>query len=109
MSIKLCPIIPNGYQTATSRASLFSTFDLKDLERLEEREQPPLGIPGQSCTTNLFFGFFFDGTKNNYVQAEAGKNHSNVARLYDCYPGLSVKGVLPESTELANIDDEWSN
>jgi hypothetical protein len=56
----------------------------------------PLGIPGQSCTTNLFFGFFFDGTKNNCVQAEGGKNHANVARLYDCYSGLSVKGVLPE-------------
>jgi hypothetical protein len=32
-----------------------------------------------------------------------------VARLYDCYPGLSVKRVLPESTEWACIDDEWSN
>lgn len=47
----------------------------------------------------MFFGFFFDGTKNNYVKAEAGKNHSNVARLYDCYPGLSVPGVLPKSTD----------
>ncbi|WP_177307218.1 T6SS phospholipase effector Tle1-like catalytic domain-containing protein [Pseudoduganella namucuonensis] len=58
-----------------------------------------LGKPGDSCKTNLFFGFFFDGTKNNYVQAEAGKNHSNVARLYDIYPGLSVPGVLPADTD----------
>jgi hypothetical protein len=69
------------------------------VRELEGREQPVFGIPGESCKTNLFFGFFFDGTKNNYVQAEKGKNHSNVARLYDCYPGLSVPGVLPASTD----------
>ena len=56
--------------------------------------QVPVGIA--LCKTNLFFGFFFDGTKNNYVQAEAGKNHSNLARLYDCCPGKGVKGVLPD-------------
>lgn len=66
---------------------------------MEFREMPLLGVSGQSCKTNLFFGFFFDGTKNNYVLAEKGKNHSNVARLYDCYPGLSVPGVLPSSTD----------
>jgi hypothetical protein len=65
----------------------------------EKRERPHIGVPCASCNANLFFGFFFDGTKNNYVQAEAGKNHSNVARLYDCYPGLSVPGVLPASAE----------
>lgn len=47
----------------------------------------------------LILWVFFDGTKNNYIQAEAGKSHSNVARLYDCYPGLSVPGVLPASTD----------
>ena len=51
------------------------------------------------CHTNLFFGFFFDGTKNNYVLAEKNKTHSNIARLYDCYPGLSVPGVLPKKTD----------
>ncbi len=69
------------------------------MRNLESREQPKIGVPGDSCKTNLFFGFFFDGTKNSYVQAEKGKNLSNVARLYDCYPGLSVPGVLPSSTD----------
>lgn len=67
----------------------------------ESREHPLFGIPGKSCETNMFFGFFFDGTKNNYIQAESAKNHSNVVRLYDCYPGLSVPAipdVLPESS-----------
>jgi hypothetical protein len=75
----------------------------------EKREQSPTGAPNALCDTNLFFGFFFDGTKNNYVKAEAGKNHSNVARLYDCYPGLSVPGVLPKSTDWQHNPSRYSH
>jgi hypothetical protein len=57
----------------------------------------------------LFFGFFFDGTKNNYIQAETTKNHSNVARLYDCFPGLSVPGVLPPSTDWTNNPSRYTH
>jgi hypothetical protein len=78
-------------------------FEQKELrtiqKQFEPREQSAPGVPGKSCETNLFFGFFFDGTKNNYILAETAKNHSNVARLYDCYPGLSVPGVLPKATD----------
>jgi hypothetical protein len=81
------------------RQDIFNEDDINIFSKLEMREQPILGVPGASCKTNLFFGFFFDGTKNNYVLAEKGKNHSNVARLYDCFPGLSVRGVLPASAE----------
>jgi hypothetical protein len=62
MSIQLCPIVHSSF----------------------ERGPRELPIKGDGCKTKLFFGFFFDGTKNNYVQAEAGKSHSNIARLYDC-------------------------
>ncbi len=100
MSAILCPLIDGSFANAIAVKTLFSPEDLM-LMRLDftPREQPILGVPGESCKTNLFFGFFFDGTKNNYLQAELGKNHSNVARLYDCYPGLSVKGTLPPAMD----------
>lgn len=56
------------------------------------RETVPLCQPGKSCENNLFMGFFFDGTRNNYaLSEESGKHtHSNVARLYDAYPGRRI-------------------
>ncbi|SFU31604.1 phospholipase effector Tle1 domain-containing protein [Pseudoduganella namucuonensis] len=99
MTAQLISHIPASYGAADVREVLFSDLERQGFRKREEMEQPPLGVPGASCTTNLFFGFFFDGTKNNYVQAEPGKNHSNVARLYDCFPGLSVAGVLPATTD----------
>lgn len=100
MTTELSPPIGKNFASAEQYELFFNSeerngIDLKHIKR----EQPPVGVPGKSCTTNLFFGFFFDGTKNNYKQAETTKNHSNVARLYDCYPGLSVPGVLPASTD----------
>lgn len=97
MSAKLCSKIPDSFLTPTDPEKFFGERELNDIRKdFESRELP---VKGELCKTNLFFGFFFDGTKNNYVQAEAGRNHSNVARLYDCFPGYSVPGVLPESTD----------
>ena len=99
MTALLAGEIPKNFTLATVKNEFYDKRDSKYLETLETRERPELGKPSDGCKTNLFFGFFFDGTKNNYVKAEAGKNHSNVARLYDCYPGLSVPGVLPKTTD----------
>jgi hypothetical protein len=99
MSATLSQQIPIEFERATDFNEFFGRAAAREIQTLENREQPILGIPALSCRTNLFFGFFFDGTKNNYMQAEAGKNHSNVARLYDCFPGLSVPGVLPARTD----------
>lgn len=99
MSAILCPLISPTFANASNAQEFFDGNDGRTVRNLERREQPLIGVPGESCKTNLFFGFFFDGTKNNYVQAEKRLNHSNVARLYDCYPGLSVPGVLPASTD----------
>lgn len=102
MSAQLCSIIPDVFCNADDRKKFFS--EKEDRERIkpkESRELPRFGKPGESCKTNLFFGFFFDGTKNNYALSDRNKNytHSNVSRLYDCYPGLSVSGVLPKETD----------
>jgi hypothetical protein len=100
MTSSLCGLIPVEFTKAANRHELFASKENNDyLRHFEAREQPKLGIPGESCKTNLFFGFFFDGTKNNYVLAEKTRTHSNVARLYDCFPGLSVAGVLPKSAD----------
>jgi hypothetical protein len=99
-SASLCQQLSSKFSAASTFSEFFSEAEGKAIRNtFDPREQPVPGKPGKSCKTNLFFGFFFDGTKNNYIKAEAGKNHSNVARLYDCYPGLSVPGVLPTSTD----------
>ena len=96
----LAPTIDHSFAAASSFRTFFNEKEVGALtDEFAPREQPILGVPDESCTTNLFFGFFFDGTKNSYENAEIGKNHSNVARLYDCYPGLSVPGVLPKATD----------
>ena len=87
----LVPNIDLNFLNPVAKDVFFSEKELRDLKKYERREQPEFGKPGESCKTNLFFGFFFDGTKNNYIDAEnGGDNHSNVARLFDCYPGLCV-------------------
>lgn len=99
MSATLSPQIGLEFRDASEVGRLFHGEDRKKVEGYKAREVSPICTPDQSCTTNLFFGFFFDGTKNSYVLADTEKNHSNVARLYDCYPGLSVPKVLPDTAE----------
>lgn len=100
MSTHLSPQLGPEYSLATNMEVFFGERDAKTIRKnYEPREQAPTGVPSESCNTNLFFGFFFDGTKNNYIKANASNNHSNVARIYDCYPGKSVPGVLPKDTD----------
>lgn len=100
MNTQLALEIDEKYSHAANPKLLFSKRDYATITEIyEPREYPSICIPKDSCKTNLFFGFFLDGTKNHYVQAEKGKNHSNIARLYDCYPGRSVPGVLPLYTD----------
>lgn len=118
--IFLCDKVPTAFSHASAFNTLFS--DANEQAKIEReftpREQPQYGKPGESCKYNLFFGFFFDGTRNNYMaceptDAQAGAErakevkvkkktpncHSNVARLYDAYPGQSVPGVLAADTD----------
>ena len=105
----LVPRIPVNFVDAIQKDAFFSHLELIQLKAWEEREQPAFSKPGESCKTNLFFGFFFDGTKNNYLDAEKGMNHSNVARLYDCYPGQSVPGILLPEMDWKDLDGQFKN
>ena len=109
MSALLCPAVSLDFVVAEDYIKFFAKRERKRVETFQSRELPIFGAPGESCKTNLFFGFFFDGTKNNYVHAEQGRNHSNVARLYDCYPGLSVPGVLPASTDWKHKKPDYAH
>lgn len=110
MTASLAPSIGYEFTSATNFEEFFGKDNKKIIESVyQSRERSASGTPAESCNTNLFFGFFFDGTKNNYEQAEATKNHSNVARLYDCYPGLSVPGVLPPSTDWTNNPSRYTH
>ncbi|WP_332876741.1 phospholipase effector Tle1 domain-containing protein [Massilia sp. S19_KUP03_FR1] len=99
MTAKLCSELKYNFCNASARNDFFDGSERAKVNRFEKLEQPSVGSPTTGCKTNLYFGFFFDGTKNNYVLAEKNKTHSNIARLYDCYPGLSVPNVLPKITD----------
>ena len=105
----LVPTIPTNFANILTRDEFFTRKEIRQLTEWEAREQPELGKPGESCKVNLFFGFFFDGTKNNYLDAEVGLNHSNVARLYDCYPGQSVPGVLSPEMDWKDEKGQFKN
>jgi hypothetical protein len=88
----LCTISEGDYASSPGE-EIFTAAERKlvrDLTKLEHGD-------GATCTTPLYFGLFFDGTKNNYELNESTKSQSNVARLYDTFPGNSVQGVLPST------------
>lgn len=99
MTAYLSTLAGPEFERASIRDDFFANANRKKIENYLTREFPPICSPGASCDTNLFFGFFFDGTGNNYIAADKTNNHSNIARLYDCFPGMSVPGVLPKSAE----------
>lgn len=105
----LVPTIPSNFADAVNSTTFFSTRETGLLRQFANREQPDFSKPTESCKTNLFFGFFFDGTKNNYMDAEKGRNHSNVARLYDCFPGQSVPGILPREMDWKYQPEQFKN
>lgn len=99
MTATLCEEISKSFSNAINRDEFFGRETRSTLLDYLKLEQPMTGNLINGCKSNLYFGFFFDGTKNNYILAEPNKTHSNIARLYDCYPGLSVPGVLPKTTD----------
>lgn len=91
--------------TASPTEDIFTASERKlvrDFNKLE------LGTCA-SCTTQLYFGLFFDGTKNNYQDNEPTKSQSNVARLYDTFPGKSVQGVLPDASDWTVDKDNYKH
>src|SRR5450830_49481 len=78
---------------------LFNEQELTIVEGNKKQQEYRHKHTAGECHTNLYFGFFFDGTKNNYELADGSKSHSNVVRLYDCFPGNSAPGVLKNGSD----------
>ena len=53
------------------------------------------------CSKPAYIGVFFDGTHNSYRHALENKTEeeSNIARLYDIFPGRCVPRILPKETD----------
>lgn len=110
MTVILCPTLSPDLTDATKLDVFFKGHELEMIRDIfDPREKNLQTGKVSSCKTNLFFGFFFDGTKNNYVLAEKDKSHSNIARLYDCFPGISVPSVLPVSMEWRYNPTNYTN
>ena len=110
MTASLCNFISPEFTQAENFEKFFGEADILNIKRKwESREMLGRINPKESCNTNLFFGFFFDGTKNNYRNAIAGNDFSNVAHLYNSYPGQSVKGVLSEETDWKHRPAQYEN
>ena len=90
----LCEPIGANSVNPCKKFEFFSKSERAALESFEFRQLPPPANPATSCDYNLFFGFFFDGTRNNYNQCKQNQAYSNVARPYDCYPGQVVPDVV---------------
>lgn len=48
------------------------------------------------CEKDIYLGFFFDGTNNNKFRDAPGFAHSNVARLYEVFPGTVAQQTMPK-------------
>lgn len=105
--------LPNNYRDPSNYETFFSAEEREEIENeyLKVRELSAIGKPGESCKNNLFFGFFLDGTRNSYAKSLDKQNHteSNIARLYSAYPGQSVPGVLPATTEWKHQPASYNN
>ncbi|MDW5416706.1 DUF2235 domain-containing protein [Iodobacter sp. CM08] len=60
-----------------------------------------------TCEEDIFLGFFFDGTNNNKYRDTPEYCHSNVARLYEAYPGKGTMAQLALSGGAAKADEPY--
>jgi len=104
---KLCDSFPVNMANPCEIDSFFTSEDKAKLRVYANRELPPICKPSATCDANLFFGFFFDGTRNNYNLSQSDEGFTNVARLYDCYPGLGVDGVIANEPKWENVKNDY--
>jgi hypothetical protein len=58
MNAMLCTPVPRSFENAANFDEIFLGREGRTVREIEPREQPTIGVPGESCRTNLFFGFF---------------------------------------------------
>ncbi|SEG18168.1 T6SS phospholipase effector Tle1-like catalytic domain-containing protein [Marinobacterium lutimaris] len=110
MSSTLASPLQQRHANPSAKNDFFLPSEISDLDSFEESREIN-STPLSPCDTNLFFGFFFDGTGNNYEDSinQGDHSQSNVARLYSAYPGLSVPGILPPQTDWQTNLSDYDN
>ena len=83
----------------------FTAEENDDLEKNDKKKL--LEQAKMPCSKPAYIGVFFDGTNNSYRHALENKTEeeSNIARLYDIFPGRCVPRILPKETD-GNTDLE---
>ncbi|MFC7420940.1 hypothetical protein ACFQNF_13825 [Iodobacter arcticus] len=90
-------------------AELLERTDYLALEN-KERHILNINLDTHSCLTceeDIFLGFFFDGTNNNKYRDTPEYCHSNVARLYEAYPGKGTVSQLALTSGAAKADEPY--
>ncbi|MGV8866491.1 MAG: hypothetical protein ACOH2S_06185 [Janthinobacterium svalbardensis] len=71
MSAKFCSSLGEEFSDAINYEKFFTRPNvIKIQNKFEAREKPQIGCGPNGCKTNLFFGFLFEGTRNDYIIAE---------------------------------------
>ncbi|ATD61132.1 hypothetical protein CNX70_13880 [Janthinobacterium svalbardensis] len=71
MSSRICGPLGSEFLNANDFEKFFTIRESKYINKnFEVREKQKIGCGSNGCKTNLFFGFFFDGTRNDYIIAE---------------------------------------
>jgi hypothetical protein len=87
MTAYLAPFFDPKCNDPSKRQTFFNVDDEKSVrDFINSRECLEPGWPPK-CTVNLSFGFFFDGTNNNLKRDRKTNSQSNVARLFEAFPG----------------------
>ncbi|MDE2430967.1 MAG: DUF2235 domain-containing protein, partial [Burkholderiales bacterium] len=76
----------------------------RKIERLNIRDgrtEKDLVLP---CEKDIYLGMFFDGTNNNKYRDTPGSSQSNVARLYEVFPGTPAQQKAPVFAPKINDD-----
>ena len=101
----LCGYVGENFKHIAIKEAFFSEQDLSLIDRSDNHKKAEINL--FNCSEPAFIGTFFDGTGNSYRSALDTKkeSESNIARLYDAFPGRCVPGILPPETEWkANLD-----
>lgn len=91
--------VPDSFLKKEERFSFFSDNEKDTLQLIENQIKEEQSEP--ICSKPAYIGMFFDGTNNSYRHAIENntEEESNVARLYDTFPGQCVPGILPPETD----------
>lgn len=67
----------------------------REVEQINIKDKKKDSQCDSVCEQDIHIGVFFDGTNNNKYRDTPGFAHSNVARLYEVYPGTQARQSLP--------------